>query len=345
MQVLRSSESILFPGEIVPVPMTKSRFLKDPQNTKLLVWYSVISFGSGSGVILRPIARSGSFALCRVEVRFECVGDPGSEEAELLLVDDSCCPSPDAFFRRALPRSVFSPKFNACLLMDEAVRLFNTKATLMESFKPITHRQRPSLELYTIMSRLPLTHSGRCKMMFRTDEVKDKDKDPNTAFLRHSFELMWALLEYLRAADWGNEAIICSTCSRPLVPLQKVYVLPGMESCVNAFMQPNGGGCTLLTTRECESGGNWFTFDEQPDPSFSWFPGYGWRAVFCKRCNHQLGFDFTLLTGGPDDYPGVQLPARFMGFLASAVVSVPRDGMIDAVMGDTMPPLPNIRGS
>ena len=208
--VQRTDQSILFPGEIIPVPLSKSRLLPFPTQIKFLVWYSVMGHTSSTGCILRPYQRAGTYALCKVVARFDYQGGSCHESSELRVLADSGCTSPpgDGMLRlhQGLPEQIFE-RFNPFRLMDEAVSLYNAKIknVRLPSFHsiPLTHRQAPYDELFCILSRLPLTHSDRLRITHTRDER-----------LRTVHETMLELIEYLRTSDWRQQHLV-ATPSRP----------------------------------------------------------------------------------------------------------------------------------
>lgn len=86
------------------------------------------------------------------------------------------------------------------------------------------------------------------------------------------------------AAPRDPRELLCRTCRSRITHEDHRIEVNGAHE--HTFVNPGGFvhriGCFAVATHLGEVG--------QPDPSFSWFPGFTWQIVVCKSCRTHLGW-------------------------------------------------------
>ncbi|CAM9477280.1 unnamed protein product, partial [Discosporangium mesarthrocarpum] len=93
-------------------------------------------------------------------------------------------------------------------------------------------------------------------------------------------------LEYLEVSSKG--ALCCIWCETPVALQEDVFVLPGAEGVVGAYVNPEGFVHQTVTLRQAHN----LSLEGQPVTQDSWFPGYAWTSVRCNGCWKHLGWHF-----------------------------------------------------
>ena len=77
-----------------------------------------------------------------------------------------------------------------------------------------------------------------------------------------------------------------------LCPQTHVLSVPGASGQVGSYVNPNGAVHTTVTVRDLDRRG--YNLHGQPTITDSWFPGYEWTTISCRRCWEHLGWKFSL---------------------------------------------------
>ncbi len=80
----------------------------------------------------------------------------------------------------------------------------------------------------------------------------------------------------------------------------------------HSFVNPAGVRCNFTTFVHCEN----VLVHEDLYIEHSWFPGYGWRFLLCRRCYQHLGWKWDPVGEGGK-------PDGFFGLLINSVQSAP----------------------
>lgn len=91
-----------------------------------------------------------------------------------------------------------------------------------------------------------------------------------------------------QSAAKAMEAIYCRSCGNAITARDQKIQVNGSHA--HTFFNPAGIvfelGCFRLAPG-CLTAG-------KPSPEFTWFPGYVWRVVMCRRCKVHLGWVFAM---------------------------------------------------
>jgi hypothetical protein len=87
-----------------------------------------------------------------------------------------------------------------------------------------------------------------------------------------------------RTADDGDQPLLCSFCGHRIT--DAAYRIEHAGGHEHTFVNPGGHvhalGCFALAPGVVHVG--------DPDPTFSWFPGWTWQIAECAACREHIGW-------------------------------------------------------
>ena len=87
--------------------------------------------------------------------------------------------------------------------------------------------------------------------------------------------------------------LACSQCGIDLGEKKQIFSVPGADGHIGAYVNPHGQVHQTVTLRTLLRS-DVVRMDRAPATAQdSWFPGYSWRIVYCRRCGTHLGWRFT----------------------------------------------------
>jgi hypothetical protein len=102
-----------------------------------------------------------------------------------------------------------------------------------------------------------------------------------------------------------HEALRCRDCGSEIADIADICSIGGAPT-LQHFANPAGALWEILTVRKARG----LVADIQAYGSFTWFPGYTWRAVACADCRLHMGWM----------YEGAQTPPVFFGLVRGHLV-------------------------
>lgn len=104
----------------------------------------------------------------------------------------------------------------------------------------------------------------------------------------------------------ATNIVACKECDHSIS--ERRYMVQHVQDNVLVQTHVNPGGFVHQLIAYAQVAMDSITLDENP-PCLegSWFPTHAWTIVYCKQCNHHLGWQFDAVQQG-------RLPARFWGF-------------------------------
>lgn len=115
----------------------------------------------------------------------------------------------------------------------------------------------------------------------------------NTAFERLRLELYFL-------NNFDNRLIRCLHCDEIITTPDKVISM-SKEGIQSNYVNPGGHVFETLTVSDASN----FQLYGHPSKMFSWFPGYAWTIIQCKKCSNHLGWRFTSNTLNPKCFYGL----------------------------------------
>jgi hypothetical protein len=103
-----------------------------------------------------------------------------------------------------------------------------------------------------------------------------------------------------------GQAYRCAGCGTIVTYSDAVLRINGSTN--HSFLNPAGLRCNFTTFSDCQ---NVSVYDHLY-VEHSWFPGYGWRFLFCSACHQHLGWKYDVVRSA-------LRPAEFFGLLFDAV--------------------------
>ncbi len=97
------------------------------------------------------------------------------------------------------------------------------------------------------------------------------------------------------AADERHRALLCSACRTPITSAGERHEKQNKH--LHTFFNPAG----IVYEIGCFRKAPGCLVYGRPSTEFSWFSGYCWQIVYCRRCGQHLGWKFS----GVDEFFGL----------------------------------------
>ncbi|MBI4964327.1 MAG: hypothetical protein HY913_13705 [Desulfomonile tiedjei] len=89
-----------------------------------------------------------------------------------------------------------------------------------------------------------------------------------------------------RENNKSKKSYQCSRCGARIAGEDAIITRNGSDR--HSFVNPAGVRCNFITFGHCEN----VMVDEKLYMENSWFPGYGWHFLLCRRCSQHLGWKY-----------------------------------------------------
>lgn len=106
-----------------------------------------------------------------------------------------------------------------------------------------------------------------------------------------------------------GSVFVCRVCRNPIAHCKELFAMSkyGVQS-----QYCNSSGYIHETNTVYKLFPNAVIFSGEPSSEFSWFPGYEWHIIVCKRCSRHIGWQFRASTEN-------LIPALFFGITGASV--------------------------
>jgi len=110
------------------------------------------------------------------------------------------------------------------------------------------------------------------------------------------------------------KCICCAGCNTEISNTSCLFDKGGGDRCMQDHVNPHGYRHEFLTVTGITCGPEKLVWDSNETLEHTWFDGYKWTIIYCRRCSRHLGWRFRTFraNANPQTFFGLRRPATLL---------------------------------